>query len=232
MTSLKSLADGGQILWTGIFVCEFIFDLINFSLYPLTDIWLIGDSLMTHLKDMAAIRGSLNLGIPGKRIVWLGTRGMRWEHLRAKFQLMIIQNPPPVTIIIHLGGNDLVAVKQAKLMRLIKRDIRYIASVFPSAQIIWSDILPRKSWRGVVPATTNFFQLNQKRKRINRAGHLIVPNLPLGKVTVHEIDTTPGFFKPDGEHLSLTGNAVFLNTIQEAVRTFFTNATQNVYDAN
>lgn len=60
---------------------------------------------MTHLKDMAAIRGSLNLGIPGKR-VGIGTRGMRWEHLRAKFQLMMIQNPPPVTIITHLGGND------------------------------------------------------------------------------------------------------------------------------
>ncbi|MCG8113656.1 MAG: SGNH/GDSL hydrolase family protein [Candidatus Thiodiazotropha taylori] len=181
---------------------------------------------------MAESRGLLNLGINSKKVVWLGTRGMRWEQIRQKFQLMMIENPQPAMILIHLGGNDLAFIKQAKLMRAIKRDIQYIASVFPSTQIVWSDILPRKSWRGVVTTTINLYKLDQKRKRINRASHQIVRNFTFGKVIVHEIDTTPGLFKPDGVHLSYIGNAIFLNTIQEALLTFFTNATQNMYDAN
>ena len=43
---------------------------------------------------------------------------------------------------------------------------------------------------------------------------------------------TPGLFKNDGTHLTLIGNAIFLNTFKEALNIFLTDNTQTVYDAN
>lgn len=48
----------------------------------------------------------------------------------------------------------------------------------------------------------------------------------------HELAVlTPGLLKPDGINLTLIGNAVFLNTLEEAADTFFTKPITRVYDA-
>ena len=52
--------------------------------------------------------------------------------------------------------------------------------------------------------------MNDKKKRINRAGRQIVRGLFHGRAIIHELDSnTSGLFKPDGTHLTLTGNASF-----------------------
>ena len=99
--------------------------------------WIIGDSLISHLEDMAISRRCRNLNLPNQAgFFWLGYRGMVWKELAPRFQLSFISNPPLVMIVILLGGNDIVKVKQGKMTR-------NIASVFPSATMVWSDILPR-----------------------------------------------------------------------------------------
>lgn len=203
------------------------------SFMSLTDIWIIGDSLISHLEeDVGALRGSLNLGL-AFNVLWLGTGGMHWSDLIPRFQCTMIFHPPPVMIIIHVGGNDLVTMKQAKLIKVIRRDLGYIASVFPSVKIAWSDILPRNWWRGIENSPDNLAKIDEKRKRINRAGRQVVRDLVCGRAIMHEIDTlTPGLLKPDGVHLTLIGNAIFLNTFEEAVNTFHTNPNQTVYNAN
>ena len=75
-------------------------------MYPLTDIWFIGDSLISHLSDRAAFRSSSNLGLANKKVHWLGTSSMHWRDLIPKFQLAMMFNPPPVMILVHVGGND------------------------------------------------------------------------------------------------------------------------------
>ncbi|MEW8545795.1 MAG: hypothetical protein AB2693_19915 [Candidatus Thiodiazotropha sp.] len=189
--------------------------------------------MLAHLEeDLAALHSSPNLGI-ADNILWLGAGGMHWSELIPKFQCTMIFNPPPDLIVIHVGGNDLVTVKQAKLIKVIRRDLQYLASVFPTAIVVWSDILPRKSWRGIENNPQNLAKMNEKRKRINRAGRQVIHDLTYGRAIIHELDaTTPGLFKPDGVHLTLIGNAIFLNTFKEALRFFLNNNEQKVYDAN
>ena len=75
--------------------------------------------------------------------------------------------------------------------------------------------------------------MNEKRKPIYRAGRQAVRGLSYGGAIIHELDPpTPGLFKNDGTHLTLIGNAIFLNTFKEALNIFLTDNTQTVYDAN
>ena len=173
-----------------------------------------------------------NLGLPNQRVLWLGSGGMRWCDLMPKFQLAMLSNSPPKMILVHLGGNDLTTVKQGKLMGMIKKDLFYMASTFPSAYIIWSDILPRLLWRDITNTPDNLRKMDQKRKRINRAGRQVTKQLNNGKAIIHEIDTTPGLHKSDGVHLSRIGNAIFLNTMEEALMSFLNNPEQRVYNNN
>ena len=198
-----------------------------------TDIWFIGVSLISHLSDRAAFRASSNLGLANKKVHWLGTSSMHWRDLIPKFQLAMMFIPPPVMILVHVGGNDLVTMRQGKLIKNIKKDMQYLASVFSTAKIIWSDILPRKSWRGVEPTQGNLDKMNSKRKRINRAGRQVARNLLQGRSIIHEIDiTTNGLYKSDGVYLTSIGNDIILNTFQEALAAFFENPNQRIYDAN
>ena len=184
------------------------------------DIWLIGSSLMAHLEEAAISRRMPNLGLPNQSVLWLGSGGMRWCGLMPKFQLTMLSNSTPNTSVVHLSGNDLTTVKQGKLMGMIKKDLYYMASTFPSANIIWSDILPRLLWHDIVNTPENLRKIDQKRKRINRVGSQNSQQLNRGKAIIHEIDTTPGLHKSDGVHLTRIGNAIFLNTMEEALMPF------------
>ena len=184
---------------------------------------------MSHLQhDLEELRPS---AVP-KRFSWHGKWGMHWNELKGGFQKAMLFSVAPFMIIIHLGGNDIVTIKQGKMIKWIKRDLKYIASVFPQAILVWSDILPRKKWRGMINSPPNLKQINNKRKRINRAGRQAVNDIINGRSIVHKIDlVTPGLFKADGCHLTLVGNAIFLNTLEEAVSAFLSNPQLRVYNS-
>ena len=55
----------------------------------------------------------------------------------------------------------------------------------------------------------------------------------MGCVISHEIDTeTDGLIKSYGTHLTKIGNAIFILTLQEALRLFLNNPGKLIYDAN
>lgn len=157
---------------------------------------------------------------------------MHLSQLRPTIQLKMLYLPPPAMIVVHVGGNDIVTMKQAHLIRRIKKVFHYIHSVFPNAYLVWSDILPRTKWRGVESIEPNLSRLNDKRKRINRAGRQTARSLFKGRYITHEIDTkTPGLLKTDGTHLTKIGNRIFLLAFEEALRLFFTNPDIQGFDA-
>ena len=120
---------------------------------------------------------------------------MNWDGLLPQLQMTMMSAPKPAMLIIQLSGNDLVSLKQAKLMRKINRDIKYIASIFKTYYIMWSDILPRTTWRGMLNTKETVDKMNSKRKRVNRAGRHDINELPYGRSIIHEIDIqTGGFF--------------------------------------
>ena len=158
---------------------------------------------------------------------------MRWHQLLPKLQLAMMGYPTPDMIIIHVGGNDITSVTQGKFIKMIKKDINYINSVFPKTMIVWSDILPRLSWRGLDSSVTAYRKIDEKRKRVNRAGRQIIRNLNMGRSIIHEIETkTNGLFLADGVHLSPIGNDIFLNTISEGILSFYRNNDNTVFNAN
>ena len=132
----------------------------------------------------------------------------------------MLSNSSPNTSVAHLGGNNLTTVKQGKLMGMIKKELYYMNSTFPSANIIWPNILPRLLWRDIVNTPENLRKMDQKRKRINGAGHQVTQQMNHSEAIIHEIDTTPGLNKSDGVHFARIGNAIFLNTMEEALMSF------------
>ena len=64
-----------------------------------------------------------NLGL-ADTILWLVKGGMHWSDLLPTFQFAMLFNSKPVLIVINVGGNDLVTIKQAKFIRVINRDLK------------------------------------------------------------------------------------------------------------
>ena len=82
-----------------------------------------------------------------------------------------------------------------------------------------------------MPSTpANLVRMNEKRKRINRAGQQVVQSMNPGRYIIHETET-PGLFLHDETYLTNTGNDIFLNTLQEAIRLFISTPTQ-MYNAD
>lgn len=157
---------------------------------------------------------------------------MHWTQFDTTFQELIVFHCTPTTIIIHLGGNDLVAWSQSKLLKTFKKQFEYMASVYPNATLVWSDILPRQAWRGIDNTPENLEMIEQKRKRVNRLGTQVALRFG-GRAIHHALDfSTHGLFNSDKAHLSLIGNAIFLNTFEEALEVFFSDPEQKVYKAN
>ena len=141
--NIKNMEDRNLMLWMDIFAIRTPISCFNVLYNPLEDIWLIGSSLIAHLQKAAIFRRMPNLCLPYQCVLRLGSGGMRWRGLMPKFQLAMLANSSPNTIVVHLGGNNLTTVKQGKSMGMIKKDLFYMASSFPSANSISSDILLR-----------------------------------------------------------------------------------------
>ena len=131
-----------------------------------------------------------------------------------------------------MSGEMIVNIRQAKMMKRITKDIKYVHSVFPSSYLEWSDILPRSKWLGLRPTAKNISKMDIKRRRINCHCCRVVHQYDLGSTILHELDVdVPGFFKNDGTHLTAIGNSIFLFALQEWILSFFSNNEKKSYDA-
>ena len=120
------------------------------------DICIIGSSIITHAEEAAYAKNQGDLQLEGRQV------RMHWYDLRPKVQWEMLIRPPPVMLVIHVGGNDLVNISQAKMMKKITKDIKYIHSVVPSSYLVWSDILTRSKWLGLRPTAKNISNIDKK----------------------------------------------------------------------
>lgn len=186
-----------------------------------TDIWIIGDSLIRWAQERAIFRRAENLGFSREEVQvhWFGKGGMTWDDLKAKIQFLMMHMSTPLMIVIHVGGNSVVEKKLGTIIRSIDRDISYIASLFPSTLLVWSDILPRRTWRGA--QASEFGAMNNKLRRMNTAGRKATTKTERGRIISYDIHASEGgLFRQDGVHLSPVGNDLFLLQLQDALKAF------------
>lgn len=74
--------------------------------------------------------------------------GMCSEHLRFHIEHLLRMNGPPDYLVIHCGGNDIGRENMVHTINEIKKLISsFIIPEMPNTRIVWSQILPRRSWR-------------------------------------------------------------------------------------
>lgn len=56
-------------------------------------------------------------------------------------------DPAPHILVVHLGGNDLGLVKGKAFVLQVKGDLEHIWMVWLGVQVLWSAMIPCKSWR-------------------------------------------------------------------------------------
>lgn len=188
------------------------FSQVFFSLFNL-DIWVLGDSIPYWAGVRARQTGKENLNTQAM-IGWWGIRGLKWADFRRSVECAVLLNQPPKIVFIHLGVNDFGYTPLHKIRNMIKREIAYFSNGLPNSVLIWVDILQRVRWGGV---STNS-KIEAVRKRINRWGTLQVCRHSKHDKLILDIDSrTPGFYIPDGVHLSDVGLAVYLDGIRDKI---------------
>ncbi|XP_041362244.1 uncharacterized protein LOC121378230 isoform X2 [Gigantopelta aegis] len=137
------------------------------------EVWIIGSSIVHWAGIQAQTRpggGNLGLQQAGICVKWYGNRGMRWSQLDQFILGKLQHQTPPNSMILQLGSNDMVTVKNRVLIQEITCSVLRLRSLLPSVRIIWSNMLPRLYWHGAEHPK----QVDKARKRVNGAVKALV----------------------------------------------------------
>jgi len=191
--------------------------LLGFNDKVQKQIWIVGSSIVKHAFTHArkSLEGvNLGLGRCNARVWWQGKGGMRWAQLVPRVQYLLNFESPPEVLVIHCGGNSLGYVPLHTLRRQIFDAILEIRCLLPKTKIVWSQILPRKTWL----CSSDSKALNLAASRIDNFAAYLCGRLKGGYIKYPEICwDEDGMFAGDGVHLSELGNNVFIHNMQNAM---------------
>lgn len=153
----------------------------------------MGSSIIKHAFLAAMLRtGGINLGLErlGIKIWWQGYAGLKFTDLKKKVMYLTRLEEAPDFLVIHCGGNDLGDPDWplAELIEHMSESITSLADLLPKTKLVWSQILPRKSYR----YSSDLEAMERNRKRFNRAtacqiqdlgGHILSTQILLGTST-------------------------------------------------
>lgn len=195
----------------------FVYNLYIVSGLP-ERIWIVGSSIIYWAARCALIReGGPGLNLEPADLVWKGTRGMRWAELQPRIDGLLETCIRPTTLIVHLGGNDLVDCSCLCFVRMVQDTLLTLRAALPDVMLVWSDILTRQFYKGARCQKA----MDNKRKEINRKCRGLFIRAG-GRAIRHPLIQWKqnDLFRNDGVHLSDAGNAIFLDTMQQAIETF------------
>ncbi|KAJ8014279.1 hypothetical protein DPEC_G00038610 [Dallia pectoralis] len=189
---------------------------VTFANMEPRNVWICGHSLI-YWAEMRAkspeIGMQLGMDPSSVRVWWKGTQGMTWAQLLPQLDQLKMKWPNPDVVILHLGGNDLGANSPEAFLVSVKKDLTSMRSIFPECLLVWSNILPRTSWRH----TNNSEEVDKVRAAINRRIQSTIAELG-GTALTHENITCgsgAGLYRPDGIHLSGKGIDTFNLNLQD-----------------
>lgn len=137
--------------------------------------------------------------------------------LQSVIRTMLRYEAPPAYIVLHIGGNDIGNEKVGYLRNRIKVILRSIKRKMPDTIIIWSQILPRSSYR----YSDNIKAMEKCRYRINNSIAKFV--LTMGGKYIRHPDLFQNrsyLYEKDGVHPTKLGYELFLKDIQGGIEQF------------
>lgn len=160
--------------------------------------------------------GGINLGLErlGIKIWWQGYAGLKFTDLKKKVMYLTRLEEAPDFLVIHCGGNDLGDPDWplAELIEHMSESITSLADLLPKTKLVWSQILPRKSYR----YSSDLEAMERNRKRFNRATACQIQDLDGVYNKYPDIIRNINIFLGNvNVHLNPLGNTKFLSDIQE-----------------
>ena len=170
----------------------------------------MGSSLIVRLEEyLRRKRAHVKVPIP---VTFIGKSGLQFSGLRGLLEQALVQQKcKPAIIILHLGANDICRVSALHWQTEMEAAVLYVKELFPSTQLIWSDMLPRLNWR-----SANSFEGGEAaRKKGQRKARYFVSCVG-GSVIRHPYIQF-GCLMQDGVHLNEAGNAEFVDDLANGV---------------
>ncbi|XP_078496462.1 uncharacterized protein LOC144752404 [Lissotriton helveticus] len=180
-------------------------------------VWIVGHSFVKWARVQAARSyfGDL-LGFNDRmfNVLWKGKGGMLWRELIPCLNNNMVGGVCPDILVIHLGENDLCATKGVVLLRAMKRDLGLIKERWAGCHVFWTELIPRRIWRGAV----NPRAVDRARKKVNSEVSRCCRSLGFSRISHRDIKfESVEFFRDDGVHLSRVGMALYLLEIREVL---------------
>jgi lysophospholipase L1-like esterase len=182
----------------------------------------VGSAIIKHAFAFARSRpGGGNLGLQRLNVSlwWQGRGGMLIKQLRQQIRTMLKYEDPPAFLVLHISGNDIGDSKVGFFRNEIKDTIRWIMKVLPGTVLVWSQILPRLTWR----FSSDNAAMNRCKYRINNSISAFI--LKQGGCYIRHPDIVPSsrLLRDDGVHLTDLGSEIFLNNLQGGLEWFIYN---------
>lgn len=160
--------------------------------------------------------GGSNMGLESTEVWWQGYSGLSLRDVKSKLVMLKAVGDDPDILVLHCGGNDFGRTPLKQLRSCIDDIITFVAENF-QAKLVWSEILPRNSWR----YSNNHVAMEAMRQRFNSyAASRIISN---GGFYIKHPDlriTSDAYYLPDGVHLTFIGNLLFLAQLSSALHAF------------
>ena len=191
--------------------------LIPITLIPHKSILMIGSSIVYWAFQRTKSLNCTDLGISNASVQWEGQRGMKWRALVPKlFSLHNSVETAPSLVCIHLGSNDISSLKPNTLIIRMKNDILKCMEMFPNSIVVYSQLLSRRCWSGL---------LHEEGERRRVGVNQEMSNFTIGhggKVLLHNnIEWRfKELFRDDGVHLTDKGNDLYIGNLKKAFREF------------
>lgn len=186
-------------------------------------LWIVGDSIVYHLYEHCRdVRRHFPYNIEFKGKGGGGPSEAYSKVLKAYNR----SDPAPDAIVFHTGGNRLAVVPTSTIRSEFIHLIKQTKRLYPSAAIIWSDILPRRFWteaRCQNSVMQNLPVLNRQIRRIFQSRNCYTIRHPKFKL-IYE-----NFRKFDVTHPSDIGHEILLKDFLAAMAYFASHPNRLIY---
>ncbi len=192
----------------------------------------MGSSVITRAASAFANRpGGTSLGLTSKAEVrWLGITSEKIKDLIVKVRKHLAEDPLPSIIVFHLGPFNLILQSVHEIRQAVKSLIYQIIDDMPYCRLIWSDILPQQHY----PGSIAFQEVDRDRILLNRFCRRLCLNSLGGAIIKYpQIQwQNRTLYEFSGVNLSKSGEEIFLDHLQCAIKVFLTDLNQQVYPAS